>query len=988
MRFLSSTKLARQYPHQNSWLNNDLATIILQPAQIKNTSYFCVMFKLFNHKEKVLKISNRINKLYGVLIASGSLSLVACNSGTTGTSQGTNTASNEVVHAKASKAIIAANNCLIPTVSGSGQVNGSGTVVVEVTNKCSQNQTVDGHTIQFATQDVKGNYAEINDWTSTSNSSLLPISLNQKNILENYISTGKVLKPNESIKFSSTRIYTTNNNKFDIAKAQATAAIDGVIPSKEPETAAMTVKVDTTAAECTKATKNKPSNCDGINVDVADATGNVVATFAMPATGGEKVVDGLNVDQKYSVSATPLASESISYAPTSDVTIAKSKKNEVGVKYTKVAAVTTGSLVINVPQVLETYTGVIDVLVVKNGTDVVAQYHLKQGDVSPKLDLPVSDENNTYEVKLARGIADPVNGKYFNQAPNNVKAVAIKKGKETSFNLAFKAVANKDLKKVTLDVKGLTSGQTARISFDDAAHSYNYAGDTVLSNGQKQYMAESGLVFAIGGISDAAVVNYGPVVIDKAVKATLDFGKVEPSPEPTPDPVPGKPGEYSWSLFLKGPQLLDKDGSYPYLPWEEIRAADGPNDFYGMSVSSDGKFAALAMADNTVKVYDMETQTVKYDLGMPKFKLYDNVDMLNGSISVKWNGTNKPQVVYLSRSGGVAYFDGGKWSILSDIAEYDAIDYFGDSVKEVLGQWKNGGFNGFEVDWSGTTPRVAIAIEEFDSVKPRSQKFGSVYVYENGKWKQITKATADVNILGIAPASDGLKVIYEVNETQTLGHPVYYYNNGNVKKIASSWSNAYGQGGHTVDTDWSQGEPRIIYQDENTVKLLNTKTNSSKVLYQFQHDFERQGPLSLSHINSQWNANDAKVKTVFALQNGAVEYYGDGKLTELSAPIRGWDFGSVISGDLAVSWNSGTTFPEVFVGKGGNFYGDVKLMANNGGSTMSAVTINYNSKKYTAIGYNKVIWNSNGTAGKIVAQISTGVVNGHAQYPFVIGTAK
>lgn len=939
-----------------------------------------------------MKISNRINKLYGVLIASGSLSLVACNSGTTGTSQGTNTASNEVVHAKASKAIIAANNCLVPAITaGARNTYGSETVIIDITNKCNQNQTVDGHTIQFATQDVKGNYAEISDWTAVNGSNLLGISLNQQNILENHINAprAKTLKPNEKITFTSTRIYTTNNNKFDIAKAQATAAIDGVIPSKEPETAAMTVKVDTAAAECTKATKNKPSNCDGINVDVADATGNVVATFAMPATGGEKVVDGLNVDQKYSVSATPLASESISYAPTSDVTIAKSKKNEVGVKYTKVAAVTTGSLVINVPQVLETYTGVIDVLVVKNGTDVVAQYHLKQGDVSPKLDLPISDQNNTYEVKLARGIADPVNGKYFNQAPNNIKAVAIKKGKETSFNLAFKAVANKDLKKVTLDVKGLTSGQTARISFDDAAHSYNYSGDTVLSNGQKQYMAESGLVFAIGGISDAAVVNYGPVVIDKAVKATLDFGKVEPSPEPTPDPVPGKPGEYSWSLFLKGPQILDKEGNYPYVSWDEIRA-DGANYLVNMRVSPDGKFAALAMMDNTVKVYDMQTQTVKYDLGMPKFRLYDDIDLLAGSISVKWNGANKPQVVYLSRFGGVGYFDGSKWNVLADINEYETTDYHGEPEKEILGQWKNRGFDGgFEVDWSGTTPRIAVATEEYDNVKPRGQKFGSAYVYENGKWKQIIKTSADVHMLGISPVSDGLKVLYTVNETQTLGQPIYYYNNGSVKKIASSWSDAYGyDGGRAVDTDWSQGDPRIIYQDQNTVKLLNTKTNSSKVLYQFQHDFERQGPLSLSHIDSQWNANDAKVKTVFALQNGAVEYYGDGKLTELSAPIRGWDFGSVISGDLAVSWNSGTTFPEVFVGKGGNFYGDVKLMANNGGSTMSPVTINYNSKKYTAIGYNKVIWNSNGTAGKIVAQISTGVVNGHAQYPFVIGTAK
>ena len=309
----------------------------------------------------------------------------------------------------------------------------------------------------------------------------------------------------------------------------------GEQPAPVPAIGELDVIVDTTNTAC-----KTTSACHGLAVHVSDAAGKEVSNFVVPDTalGGvfTQPIKGLQANVAYSVATDSIQDTVLAYDPTTaKATVIKDATVKVSAKYTKIApAIATGKMTISVPTVLASYTGDMKVEILNTVANaVVATYMVKQGASFTTENLPVSDAEHQYSVKLSQGLADPKAGKYFIENGNPI--VTITKDQTATLSLPL-IQTTKPLNTVTVNLSGLDGSDLANVTFEDASHTFAYVNDAGAKTGTLTYLVESGLDFAIS--LNATTSNYEQnkldfiATINQNTTYTAVFKKKEIPPAP------------------------------------------------------------------------------------------------------------------------------------------------------------------------------------------------------------------------------------------------------------------------------------------------------------------------------------------------------------------------------------------------------------------------------------------------------------------------
>lgn len=259
----------------------------------------------------------------------------------------------------------------------------------------------------------------------------------------------------------------------------------------------LAVNVDAAALNCTT------TSCNG-TLYVVNSKGDKVSTI-VTITGSNGTVFGaglVNLDpsDSYTIKASPINGSIPVYSPNQTIRLVADQTTTVTVTYPKAPNVS-GKAIITLPKVVPEYTGTLKVQILntKNGNQVIDSSDLKQGETSV-VDLPISDDSHSYVVKLDNGIADPVNGLFYDQqsvTPLEITAAAIT-------NLSIPLEKSTSLSNIELNITGLqyenkTSSimDTANVTFNDVTNHYKYINQYNQSTGLKTYKIKNGLDFTI-----------------------------------------------------------------------------------------------------------------------------------------------------------------------------------------------------------------------------------------------------------------------------------------------------------------------------------------------------------------------------------------------------------------------------------------------------------------------------------------------------------
>lgn len=888
--------------------------------------------------------TNQLKKLSAILIAGGSLSLAACNGGATGSGSGNQINGGgdrqaKALHSAAKKPIFSQSTCLSAAFSnttGSGQ---SGHTLLTVSNNCGVNVTMDKHPIVFSGVDNHG-----------------------ENVAFGYHGSGGVVHEKDNWNGSTARLmdgeyfgeipasgefhglslHAGSKVVYDVpvaadpgAKFDQDAAnksmyvLDADAPVEKAD-GIMFINIDTTKAGCNL----KTDSCAGLQVSINDLEGKSVQSFVVPKEylGQEytQPVDGLYNNQKYTVNVLPLENTKTVVTPKTITLNAEDLTQDVvSVKVTKDNSVKTGTVKITLPSVLDSYTGTlhVDVINTKAKNEVVAGADIKQGK-SFNAKLPVSDATHEYVVKTSTGLADLAQNKYFVEDSEN--KVEIKTGNSNTFTIPM-VEAKHETHPLTVKVTGLAGSDNANLSFQDLGNKYSYVSTQL--NTTTKYQVETGLTLGISASIPKGKTEYANGVVVKSVAPKVKNVSIEfhQGKNPQVEPVLKPTNQYRWAKTAGG-------------------------DSSAVSASPDGSKAVITGFDGQIKLLDIKSNKMT-NLG------YKDVHPLMGNINqrvdVNWsNGT--PRIV-VAWGANIQYYDGVTWKSLPNLPY---------SVNSRLDMSE------ISVDWSNTTPRIAIASTQYDlnNLKP----YGEVYLYNSAeagaKWEQIYSANHEVGEISLAPGSD--KVIFYVHAEYYGTSSLMYYNNGSIHSIADVT-------GHVFQADWSKDEPRVVYSGNQSVQLLNVGTNKTTTLYKFNANDYQDGPLDISQVSVKWEANDANIKAVIAMDNGAVEYAANGRTTELFGAVAGWNengvhteetdsnnpFARQIS-NMQVNWNSNGVIPSIVLTRmvnetdsygwyTGNFHPELYAYNNLDGSWYS-VSTSIDSQALS------VVWGSSGFADKIL----------------------
>ena len=460
-----------------------------------------------------MRKQHKLNILAVSIAAGSSLLLAACgggsNSAATGGGQNLTGAA---ISAKNPQSLFSSNSCLTGNVDFSGTSAWYVSGTVDIKNTCNSEQSLAGQTISFTSQDSKGNavaMGTLNNWwlNNTSYQLIFKAGNGNQQIADVTAGNGNpIIAANQTITFQGGINLT--GNTFDNATAQSSFAINGASPTPTPTptpsptptptptptpppvtTGSLNVVVDTSAAGCTGTTV-----CNGLSVNVTNSAGTSVANFTVPAAslGGTytQPISNLNAGS-YTVAGSTIASTTVTYIPNATPSITAGNTSNVTIKYSA-PVVTTGKATINLASVVPNYTGNLQVQILntKASSAVVNTYTIKQGASFTTEDLPVTDSTHAYVVKMTTGIADPLQGLYY--VESGLPALKITKGQTTSLAVPMKAstIAKKN---VTVAISGMSTGDTAGVTFSDAANKYSYVNYTNLANSSSVYKIESGL---------------------------------------------------------------------------------------------------------------------------------------------------------------------------------------------------------------------------------------------------------------------------------------------------------------------------------------------------------------------------------------------------------------------------------------------------------------------------------------------------------------
>lgn len=497
--------------------------------------------------------TNQMKKVSAALVVAGSLALSGCNGGT---SSGGQNLTGAPISANAAKTIFSANNCLTGSVNFSGASAWYVSGTVDIKNTCKDEQSLAGQTISFTSQDSKGNAVAVgtlnNWWINGTDYKLAFTAGNGNQQIANVVAGNgnPIITAGQTITFQGGINLT--GNTFDNATAQSSFAINGASPTPTPTptpsptpaptpsptptptptpsptptptpppvtTGSLNVIVDTSAAGCTGTT-----TCNGLSVNVTTTSGTVVASFTVPTAslGGTytQPITNLNAGS-YTVAGSTIASTTVTYTPSATPNITAGNTSNVTIKY-NAAAVTTGKATISLANVVPNYTDDLQVQILntKASPQLVNTYTVKQGGSFTTENLAPSDSTHAYVVKMITGIADPLQGLYY--VESGLPALTISKAQTTSFAIPMKAstIAKKN---VTVAISGMTTGDTAKVEFSDAANKYSYVKYPNLANSSPVYKIESGLnlgesvtassnSYVTNPITNTAIVNAAQTV--------------------------------------------------------------------------------------------------------------------------------------------------------------------------------------------------------------------------------------------------------------------------------------------------------------------------------------------------------------------------------------------------------------------------------------------------------------------------------------------
>lgn len=463
------------------------------------------------------------------LIAATSL-LSACGGGSNGSSGGQNATGPTIQASPAQHSLFAANSCL----SGSVNLSGAGWYLggsVTLTNNCNTNQTINGNTISFTSQNMSKIYVPItssfNNWWVNNDQYTINFAAGGSNNVIGTIegkTTTAVLAPKQTIKFDGGVNMPDGTIAYDSVTANGTLVINGSAPVAQ--TGTMTVSVNTKNAGCSG------TICSAIKVQVNDVNGKTVATVAVPASSAGAIytqkIESLNVGS-YTLSASAVSNDTITYTPAAPAVVANTD-TPVTVNYQQAQQV--GYAAITLPSVFSGYKGnlVVKLLNTKESNPVFKTYSMVQGQTLTTEALPISDSTHQYQVQV-QGIADPAAGNFYIES--GLPSISIKNNATTAITVPFKT-ASVTKRTVSFAVSGLNNS-TAGISFQDSAQKYAYPSYTGLTNATVKYYFESStsLGYSVNAVSGNYKVN--PIESTNLITANKTISvKFESAATPTP----------------------------------------------------------------------------------------------------------------------------------------------------------------------------------------------------------------------------------------------------------------------------------------------------------------------------------------------------------------------------------------------------------------------------------------------------------------------
>lgn len=368
----------------------------------------------------------------------------------------------------------------------------------------------------------------------------------------------------------------------------------------------LAVNVDTSALNCST------TSCNGI-LYVVNSKGAKVSTV-VNITGKNSTVFGtglvnLDSNDSYTIQASPINASIPVYSPNQTVKLVADKTTTVTVKYPS-NPISSGKAIITLPKVLPVYTGnlKLQILNTKNSNQVVDTEELQQGETIV-VDLPISDDSHSYVVKLANGIAAPVNGLFYDQQ-SPLKLIV---NESSATNVSISMDKATSLALITLNITGLqyvnsrdSITDTATVSFSDEDNYYKYVSQSGVVSGSRAYQVKNGLNFSIqvkaNGLNNykiSPIVNNFVVSGAKYMYVTFEDDFVVESltyvNRFNSQNAKGKPaftndGKYMYSVTALGSTInrynVGNNGSINYSGAFTFRSNDDPNNsIYGVSVS-------------------------------------------------------------------------------------------------------------------------------------------------------------------------------------------------------------------------------------------------------------------------------------------------------------------------------------------------------------------------------------------------------------------
>jgi hypothetical protein len=476
--------------------------------------------------------------------------IVGCNHGGSGAVGGQNGVGPTIVAKQdVPTPLFSQNGCL----SGVVNFKGSGWYLsgdVTITSNCTQTISLQESNLSFTSQAktaagdnvVPVAISSLSAWWVNNDQYNLKFSLdgNQLNGVIRGANTSATIAPKQSIKFEGGINLPSDKLIYDYGLANSSLLVGDSKP--ESVTGSLEVTVNSESANC------GVNNCNNLTVDVKNALNVSVATITVPAANvGAKYTQAIAKLKpgQYHLGASNVPNVVTSYVPSAEVNVTANTTSNIAINYVTMSK--TGSAKLTVPQLLASYTGKLnlDILNSKESDKVVASYQVAQGQTVTTSELPISDSQHGYSVRI-QGVADPVTGKYY--VESGLPTLVIRDKETTNLTLPFK-LSTEAKRTISFNISGLAANDRADLTLEDAAKSYVYPSYANLANGSKSLIFEAN--HSLGYSLRALSGNYQQNPLTDRLAITTDKSiSLKFESEVVPTPTPGGATVAGWPNYL------------------------------------------------------------------------------------------------------------------------------------------------------------------------------------------------------------------------------------------------------------------------------------------------------------------------------------------------------------------------------------------------------------------------------------------------------